>query len=207
MGDDFAGGLSLYSSAGERKYLNQHERQRALAAMSLLTPERALFALTLAWTGGRVSEVLALRANSFQIERGLVSIRTLKRRRACVREVPIAPGLMTALDRHFRLSELQRDPTTANQRLWPFSRATAWRFVKGAMLRAGINGRPACPRGLRHGFGVGTLQAGVPLNIVQRWLGHARISTTAVYADVSGPEELGFGIRFWRAGRAPITPP
>src|SRR5436853_517955 len=127
MDDDFAGGLSLYSSAGERKYLNQHERQRALAAMSLLTPERALFALTLAWTGGRVSEILALRVNSFQIERSVVSIRTLKRRRACVREVPIAPGLMAALDHHFRLGELQKNPETASHRLWPWCRVTAWR--------------------------------------------------------------------------------
>ena len=41
----------------------------------------------------------------------------------------------------------------------PVARITALRFVKGAMLEAGIVGRPACPRGLRHGFGVGTLQA------------------------------------------------
>jgi integrase/recombinase XerD len=58
-------------------------------------------------------------------------------------------------------------------------------------------GRPACPRRLRHGFGVGTLQAGVPLNLLQRWLGHARISTSAIYADASGPEEQAFAARFW----------
>ncbi len=197
MADDFTAGLSLYSRAGERKYLNLHERQRALAAMAQLPPERALFALTLAWTGGRVSEILALRVNSFQVERSVVSIRTLKRRRACVREVPIAPGLMAALDRHFRLSELQSNPEAANRRLWPWSRVTAWRFVKGAMVEAGIVGRPACPRGLRHGFGVGTLQALVPLNLVQRWMGHARISTTAIYADASGNEEAAFAARFW----------
>jgi integrase/recombinase XerD len=198
MADEPPGGMNLYSSAGERKYLNAHERRRALAMMANLTPERALFSLTLAWTGARVSEVLALRINSFQVERCVVSIRTLKRRRACVREVPIAPGLMAALDQRFRLSELQRDPTTATQRLWPWSRVTAWRFVKGAMLEAGIVGRPACPRGLRHGFGVGTLQALVPLNLVQRWMGHARISTTAIYADASGDEEAAFAARFWR---------
>ncbi|MCP1839127.1 site-specific recombinase XerD [Bradyrhizobium sp. USDA 4524] len=44
-----------------------------------------------------------------------------------------------------------------------------------------IVGRAACPRGLRHSFGVGTLQAGVPLNRVQSWLGHSRMSTTAIY--------------------------
>jgi hypothetical protein len=43
---------------------------------------------------------------------------------------------------------------------------TAWRVAKGATLEAGLLGRPACPRGLRHGFGVGTPQGAVPLNMV-----------------------------------------
>ena len=189
--------LTLYTSDGERKYVNQAERHRVLAVMERLQRERALFSLLLAWTGGRVSEVLAVRASSFQIERNLVALRTLKRRRPHVREVPISPGLMAAIDQHFGLSELQQNPETANRRLWPWSRWTAWRCVKGAMLEAGIVGRPACPRGLRHGFGVGTLQASVPLNLVQRWMGHARISTTAIYADVSGDEEAAFAARFW----------
>jgi site-specific recombinase XerD len=189
--------LSLYSGTGERKYINQAERQRVLAVMEKLKRERALFSLLLLWTGARVSEVLAVRANSFQIERNVVALRTLKRRRLHVREVPIRPGLMTALDDQFSLRELQSDPDTANRRLWPWSRWTAWRFVKGAMLEAGIVGRPACPRGLRHGFGVGTLQANVPINLVQRWMGHSRISTTAIYTEVSGGDEAAFAERFW----------
>ena len=72
------------------------------------------------------------------------------------------------------------------------------------MALSRIIGRAACPRGLRHSFGVGTLQAGVPLNLVQRWLGHARISTTAIYTAACGPEEIAFAARFWesRAGAA-----
>ena len=192
--------LSLYTARGERKYINQAERQRVLAVLERLDRERALFSLLLAWTGGRVSEVLDVRASSFQIERNIVALRTLKRRKPHVREVPIAPGLMEALDRQFGLRELQRNPETANERLWNFCRVTAWRYVKGAMLEAGVVGRPACPRGLRHGFGVGTLQALVPLNMVQKWMGHARISTTAIYADASGDEEADFAARFWDSG-------
>jgi integrase len=47
--------------------------------MAKLDPDKALFALTLAWTGARVSEVLALTPAAFQIEDGLVAFRTLKR--------------------------------------------------------------------------------------------------------------------------------
>jgi hypothetical protein len=51
--------------------------------------------------------------------------------------------------------------------------------------------------GLRHTFGVGTVQAGVPITLVQRWLGHSRLTTTAIYAAAVGPEELEFASRFW----------
>jgi site-specific recombinase XerD len=40
--------------------------------------------------------------------------------------------------------------------------------------------------GFRHVFAVGSLQAGVPPNLAERWLGHARISTTAIYSAASG---------------------
>lgn len=190
--------FSLYAATGARKYLNREERARALAVMQALPACRALFALTLAWTGGRVSEVLALSPSSFQIERGVVALRTLKRRRHVVREVPIPPELMAAIDRHFLLGEAQRDPIRAHVRLWTWRRETAWRIVKHVMLGAGIAGAAACPKGLRHAFGIGSLLAGVPLNLLQRWLGHARISTTAIYAAASGPEEQAFAAQFWR---------
>jgi integrase len=191
--------FSLYTQGGCRKYLNRTERGRALALSASLAHGEALFVSTLAWTGARVSEVLALTPRSFQIERGVIAIVTLKRRRLSVREIPIPSALMKALDCHFGLRRLQIDPTAAELRLWPWCRVSAWRLVKRVMIQAKVTGPQACPRGFRHGFGVGTLQAGVPLNLVQRWLGHAQISTTAIYADACGPEEVAFAARFWSA--------
>jgi integrase/recombinase XerD len=195
--------LSLYAADGARKYLNGDERRRVLAAIEFLEPDQALFALTLAWTGARVSEVLALTASSFQVERGIVALRTLKRRKHHTREVPIPPELMAALDRHFGISPKQRDPREADCRLWPWHRTTAWRLTKAVMRRAHVFGLPASPRGLRHAFGVGSLQSGVPLNLLQRWLGHARIATTAIYADACGPEETQLARRFWLSAAQP----
>ena len=169
------------------------------------TPTAAeLLLLTLAWTGARVSEVLALTPQAFQFDTHIVAISTLKRRRMMIREVPVPPELMAALDAHFGLAVAQREGGAAEQRLWPCCRTTAWRHIKAAMADSGIAGRHACPRGLRHGFGVGTLQAGVPLTLVQRWLGHARLTTTAIYAECSGPEERSFanGFHRWSEVRA-----
>jgi len=195
-------GASLYAIDGGRKYLNRAERQRVLVAAESLDPDDALFVLTLAWTGARVSEVLALTPMAFQIECGVVAITTLKRRRFSVREVPIPESLMVALDFHFTLRAAKRDPSVSHSRLWPWHRTTAWRAVKEIMRRANVTGRPACPRGFRHGFGVGTLQSGVPLNLVQRWLGHAKIETTAIYASACGPEEREIAGRFWASSHA-----
>lgn len=35
----------------------------------------------------------------------------------------------------------------------------------------------------------------VPLNLTQKWLGHARHETTAIYASATGPEERQFAER------------
>src|SRR5882762_5739174 len=89
------------------------------------------------------------------------------------------------------------DVTRNSTRIWPWSRTTAWNRVKALMHIAGIVEGPAMPKALRHAFGVGGTQAGVPLNLIQRWLGHADIETTAIYTDVMGDEERFLADRMW----------
>lgn len=47
-------------------------------------------------------------------------------------------------------------------------------------------------------FGVAAVQASIPLNLVQRWMGHAQLSTTAIYAEAMGKEERDMAARMWR---------
>jgi integrase/recombinase XerD len=37
----------------------------------------------------------------------------------------------------------------------------------------------------------------VPLNMTQKWLGHSRIATTAIYTNATGPEEKQIAERMW----------
>lgn len=67
------------------------------------------------------------------------------------------------------------------------------------MRDAGLSGVAACPRGIRYGFAIAALRSQVPLSLLQKWLGQARLSTTAIYLGASGPEEREFAERFWRA--------
>jgi site-specific recombinase XerD len=57
------------------------------------------------------------------------------------------------------------------------------------MDEAGLDGPQASPKGLRHGFGVQAVSAGIPLSLVHKWLGHAQLTTTAIYANAVGEEE------------------
>jgi site-specific recombinase XerD len=57
------------------------------------------------------------------------------------------------------------------------------------LVAANIMDRLAIPKAARHAFGVNAVQNSVVLNIVQRWMGHARIETAAIYTDVIGEDE------------------
>jgi len=184
---------SLYTCGGERKYLNAAERGRFLAAARRAASDKRTFCLTLAYTGCRISEALSLTARDIQQSSGVVAIRCLKKRgKLVVREVPVPSVLLAELARvHDLTGQGEVD------RLWPWGRTRAWSTVKEVMRAAGIQHLGASPKGLRHGFGVHAVCSGVPLNLIQKWLGHQDIATTAIYTNALGPEERTIAGRMW----------
>lgn len=189
----------LYDREGNRKYLTRAERNAFLAAAQRMPAEVRTFCLTLAYTGARVSEVLALTPRRIDPETRLILIESLKkRRRGLYRAVPVPASLLDELNRIHGIAQARRAPERARVRIWGACRTTAWNWIKACMAFAGIDGPPACPKGLRHAFGVGALQAGVPINFVKKWLGHSRLETTEVYAEAVGEEERGIARRFWK---------
>lgn len=173
---------------GRRKYVSAAERQRFLAAAQSNPPAISALLLVLAYTGCRVSEALALRAHQLDGEAGTLTFRTLKRRKLSFRVVPIPAEVATLL---------RGLPIDDAGRFWPMHRVTAWRHVKQAMEAVDVSGPMACCRGLRHGFGMHAAGRYVPPNLIQRWMGHASLSTTAIYLDATGEEERNFAARTW----------
>ena len=155
--------------------------------------------MTLAYAGYRLSEALALTVDRVDLAASQLVLESLKKRRSGVyRAVPVPPALLEALDLVHGIRELQgRRGKGRGVRLWPWSRMTGWRAVHAVMEAAELDGPHASPKGLRHGFGVAAVSAGIPLNLVQKWLGHAQLSTTAIYADAVGEEEQSIAARMW----------
>ena len=142
----------------------------------------------MAYTGARISEALELSNASLDAGNGSIVFRTLKQRSK--REFRLVPVPRFLLGRLLQLRG-------GNGRLWLFGRTCAWKRVKLVMRMAGIADAQCKPKALRHGFAVDAILNGVPLNIVQRWMGHARLETTAIYTSVTGDEERQLAKRTW----------
>jgi integrase/recombinase XerD len=181
---------ALYGADGARKYLCGTERQRFLKVAALEPLAVRAFAELLAFTGCRISEALSVTSANLDSETIRVIFRTLKRRKRVFRAVPIPGDLMARL----QLIAAEKDPEVP---LWNWCRQTGWRTVKRLMLASGVRGTQATPKGLRHGFGVANAEHNVPPALTQRWMGHARLETTAIYQHVLGPEERAFAERLW----------
>lgn len=163
---------SLFLGNGCRKYLNPEERRLVLKVAIGLGNDVGLFCWVLVETGCRISEALALTWRGIDIDNGAIVFSCLKKRRAGVfRSVPVSAALTDSLDRRFRIRERLRKVPVTETRLWDWCRMTAWRYVRDVMHAAGVHGPQASPKGLRHGFGIAAVSSGVPLNLVQRWLG------------------------------------
>jgi len=139
-----------------------------------------------------------MRRADLQLDEGRIAIKTLKRRsKALVREVPIPDALVQefAMVHFHELHDFEG---------WVFSdddtpppRIACYRWVKYVMGLASIHGPQACPKGLRHGYGVHATKQGVQLHMLQKWMGHADMKTTAIYATALGRDEAEIAARIW----------
>ena len=191
---------SLYDPQGQRKYLTADERQAFLQTAKTASREVRTLCEVLTYTGCRLSEALELTADRIDLGTEVVIFESLKKRtRGIYRAVPVPAAFLDVLNLVHNLRDLQSSRDKGrHHRLWPWSRMTAWRRIGEVMQEAEIAGPHASAKGLRHGFGVAAVSIGIPLNLVQKWLGHAQLTTTAIYADAVGEEEHLIAARMWR---------
>jgi len=192
---------ALFDAQGRRLYLTADERELFLKAAEKSNRETRTFCSVLHYTGCRISEGLALTPKRVDVSGRTLVFETLKKRRSGVfRAVPVPPGLIDTLTLVHGIRELQErsQAKELNAPLWDMSRATAWRMVKEIMEQAGIQDGPhKMPKGLRHAYGIHALSSGVPLNMLSKWMGHASMEVTAIYANAIGEEQQAIAARMW----------
>ena len=122
----------------------------------------------------------------------MIIIQSLKKRSSnSYRHIPLSNSLLNELKNYTSHKE-------GNANLWCFTRRTASRVMKKVMQRASITGSKACARGLRHSFAVHCIFNSVPINTVQKWMGHSSLSTTSIYLNIVGAEERKLAEKIWK---------
>jgi len=197
--------MRLHDPAGNRLYLNGEERASFLAAARRQPARDRTLCEALHWTGCRPSELLEITPARVDLSGGTIAIRSLKKRKdasgqqkVIFRSVPVPAEFLDTLTTAHGIREAQKSRRKAAAPIWDLSRVRVWQIVKRVMIEAGIPDAPhRSPKGLRHGFGINATVNGVPLHMVQKWMGHAQLSTTAIYADAVGKEEQYIAARMW----------
>jgi site-specific recombinase XerD len=154
------------------------------------------------WRAGlRIQEALALAEHDLDLRRGSLLVRHGKggRRRevgmdewgfehlrpwlTARAELPVGP-LFCVID----------GPTRGRQ----WSAAAVRAEFRRVAARSGVRRRFA-PHQLRHAHALELAREGVPLNIIQRQLGHTNLGTTGIYLQGIDPEEIITAVRARRA--------
>jgi integrase/recombinase XerD len=156
------------------------------------TPEakrdRAMLELMYA-TGLRVTELVSLDVTDVQLEGEKPYVRLLGKGNR-ERQIPLLDQPVQELAEYIRFArprlvgERAETALFVNRRGERLTRQGFWLILKGYAAGAGIRGR-VTPHTLRHSFATHMLRGGMDIHKVQELLGHANISTTQVYTQVS----------------------
>jgi hypothetical protein len=144
------------------------------------------------------------------LDAGVLVLATLKRRRRGVyRAVPVPPSLLETLDLMHGIREAHGTKEVGQGcRLGPWSRTTAWQWVRRVMQTAQITGPHTTPKGLRHGFGIAAVEAQVPLHLIMRAGRPQTLARSLRCADGGSPSSRASRQRLPRAaGGATCWPP
>ncbi len=171
--------------------LGTEEVDRLLSAPDLHTPrglrDSAMLAVLYA-TGVRVSELCNMQLREVNLERGYVRVTGKGNKQ---RLVPFGELAAARISRYIE----EARPTFAKgrddlselfltNRQGPLTRQAFWKLLGKYARSAGIR-RTISPHKLRHSFATHLLERGADLRAVQAMLGHADITTTQIYTQVS----------------------
>jgi len=143
--------------------------------------------LTLRYTGARLGEVLQI-DDSVDVDFREAEIRILNlkrhnpRHKGQKRQVPVPAELIA------EIAKAWAEYPELRGKLFKLDASNFRKCFLARCREAGIPRELSHPHVLRHTRAIELLRAGVPVTVVQQLLGHAFLSTTAVYLRLSGQE-------------------
>ncbi len=160
--------------------LSRDEEQKLIGQAYRETGNNGLLLKTLLLTGARVSEFVSLKVEDLFFDELMILIEKGKGGKS--RYVPILPELAQELKTH--LGSQKTGYVFESNRHTKFTARRIQQIVKETADRAGII-KKVHPHLLRHTVATFLLEKGMPLEQIQKFLGHSKIETTQIYAESS----------------------
>jgi integrase/recombinase XerD len=140
-------------------------------------------------TGLRVTELVSLDVSDIRLDTAKPYVRLMgkgnRERQLTILEQPAQElSDYVTVARARLVGDRNETALFVNRRGERLTRQGFWLIIKGYANEAGIEGT-VTPHTLRHSFATHMLRGGMDLRMVQELLGHANISTTQVYTQVS----------------------
>ncbi|WP_371364894.1 Tyrosine recombinase XerD [Sporomusa rhizae] len=170
------------------KYFNQAEL-RLILSEELRQKDYSSWFLVffLSRTGCRITEAINITVASIDFSSRTLRARILKRRDIYERAIPLTGEVIGVIAEYIASIGLQR-----HDKLFSFTRKTAYIKVQKACRKAGFDDKRCHPHTLRHTFAVNAILNGVPIPVLQSWLGHRDIYNTLVYTQVLATDSRQF---------------
>src|SRR6266849_4841366 len=163
--------------------LDRLEVERLIQAAYRTHSRQGLMIKSLFLTGARVSEFVQVRVEDLHLDSESPQIRLVHAKGGASRYVPILPSLDQELRTH--LQARRRGYLFESNRHTHYAVRTMQTMVAACAREAGIVKR-VYPHLLRHSIATIMLDSGqMPIDQVQKFLGHQRLSTTQIYAETS----------------------
>jgi site-specific recombinase XerD len=170
----------------ERIYLSREEVEAIIQAID--HPVLHYFAMTMAYTGLRVSECINLTLHDVNLEDGYIQV--INGKGGKNRTVPMSDRLKLKLQEYLKFHRPKTDSLFffALKKTGTVSDQYVNRVLKEACKKAGIT-KHVTSHILRHSFASYLVKKDTHVAVIQRLLGHASVKTTSVYLHVH-PNDL-----------------
>lgn len=160
-----------------------------------------------AYSGLRVSALLGLTWEDIDFDKGAIRVRASESKSGRTYEAPLLEPARAVLERGRRSAgdePLVFPGTRSGRRVQP---QTTHRMLGKAIQRAGIPNHGRIQHALRHSFATWSVNRGVPLAVVSRWLGHSNIQQTMRYSHNDPSESKRWAEFFGAGGHGEVKPP